>query len=133
MEYASDSVSVVFLGKPITGFHDGTFVSAVRTGDAGAIHKGADGKGTVVWNADKSGTVTITLAQSSPSNKDLSIAAATRASGPIMIKDTKGASYTVGDLAIVGTLPTVEDGQDLSARVWVLQVDNLTIYEAGNE
>lgn len=132
MEYASDAVSVVYLGKPVTGFHDGTFVSAVRNVDAAEIHKGADGKGTVVWNSDKSGTVTITLAQSSPSNKDFSIAAATRASGPIMVKDTNGSSYSFGDIAVVGILPTVDDAQDLSARVWVLKVDNLTIYEAGN-
>lgn len=132
MEYAPDAVAVVFLGKTVSGFHDGTFASAVRTVDMADAHVGADGKGTVVYNADKSGIFTITLAQSSPSNKEFSIAAAARLSGPMTMKDTNGSSISFGATTFVSALPTIDNAQDLSPRVWVFKTLKLDIFEGGN-
>ena len=116
----------------MTGFMDGTVVTVARNVDSGDILVGADGKGTAVWNADKSGVITLTLKQTSLSNAVLSALEATRASFPVIIKDLNGYSLHSGAKAIVSAMPSSDYAQDLSARVWVLKVESLVHFEGGN-
>lgn len=62
-------VSVIADGTYITGFMDGTMVSAEKNEDDGTMHVGAQGDTTFSWSADDTATVTLTLKQNSPSLK----------------------------------------------------------------
>ena len=130
--YASDKVSVIFNGTPITGLMDGTAVTVGRNVDSAAMHIGFGGEGTVVWSSDKSGIITLRLKQTSLSNAVLSAAEATRLVGPVIIKDTNGNSLHSGAKAVVSAMPYSEYAQELSVREWTIMVEALIHFEGGN-
>ena len=70
--YNSQSVTMVFGGKLITGWADGDFVKVAFNEDAVMLTMGTDGIGTRSFSRNYSGTVEITLMASSPSNDYLS-------------------------------------------------------------
>ncbi len=131
-EYGAKKVSVVLNGTPITGFADGSMVTVARTVESATLHMGADGRGTKVVNADKSGTVTLRLAQSSLSNAVLSTLEATNATFPVIIKDTNGNSLHSGAKAFISAPPSSEYAQELSPREWTIMVEALIHFEGGN-
>lgn len=131
-EYASDKVSVILGGVPITGFMDGSKITVARTVESAALHVGADGEGTKVVNADKSGTVVIRLGQSSLSNSILSTFEATNANFPVIVKDTNGLSLHSGAKAFVSKTPDSEYAQEFSAREWTITVAKLIHFEGGS-
>jgi len=65
--YDQSKVTVVVDGTYITGFGEGTKVSAERNEDNIVPYVGADGTVTNAVSADETGTITIPLAISSPS------------------------------------------------------------------
>lgn len=131
-EYGAKKVSVVVNGTPITGFMDGSQVTVARNVESSTMHIGADGKGTKVVNADKSGSVVIRLAQSSLSNAVLSALEATNATFPIIIKDTNGNSLHSGAKAFISAPPSSEYAQELSPREWTIMVEALIHFEGGS-
>jgi hypothetical protein len=131
-EYGAKQVSVIVNGTPITGAADGVFATVARNVESSTLHIGADGIGTKVDNADKSGTITLRLAQSSPSNAVLSALEATSAVFPVIVKDTNGNSLHSGAKAFIGTMPSSDYAQELSMREWVIQVEALIHFEGGN-
>ncbi len=131
-EYGAAKVSVVVNGTPITGFMDGSEVTVARNGESATLHMGADGKGTKVVNADKSGTITLRLAQSSLSNAVLSVLEATNANFAVIVKDTNGNSLHSGAKAFVSTPPSSEYAQEVSPREWTIMVETLIHFEGGN-
>src|SRR5512136_789726 len=91
---------VVIGGVPMGGFADGTFVSVERTSDTFTKVSGADGIVSRSKTKDRSGTLTLTLAQTSPSNDVLTgfaVKDELSNSGivPVLIKDLSGRSIYV--------------------------------------
>ena len=70
--YDPSKVLVLIGVIPISGFADGSFVSVSRTSDAFTMEVGVEGVTTRVRSVDKSGTIRLTLSQTSPSTDLLS-------------------------------------------------------------
>jgi len=130
-------VSVIFKGTPLSGFADGTFISVTRSNDSYSKTVGADGETTRVASRDKSGEITITLAQTSPSNDFLSsqLEADERdnsGSGDFLIKDNSGNTIIESAAAWVRKPADTEFAKEVSNREWVLDADNLLMSVGGN-
>lgn len=135
--YDPKLVSIILGGKIISGIADGTFINVERAQQAFTLKVGAGGEGTRAKSNDKSGKITITLQQSSPSNDDLSAFAAadelTNAGVfPALIKDGSGRTVCAAATAWVQKLPNSEFAKEVSNRVWVVESDEIDILVGGN-
>lgn len=124
-------------GVPMGGFADGTFVSIERTSDTFTKVSGADGIVSRSKTNDKSGTLTLTLAQTSPSNDVLTgYAKLDELSNagiiPVTVKDISGRSTYASGFGWVKKPPTGEFGKEISDREWSLDMADLEIYTGGN-
>lgn len=124
-------------GVPMSGFADGTFVSVERTSDTFTKVSGADGIVSRAKTNDRSGTLTLTLAQTSPANDVLSgfaIADELLNSGviPVMVKDISGRSIYVSAFGWVKKPPTGEFAKEISDREWALDLADLDVFTGGN-
>lgn len=129
-------ISCVFLGIPISGFANGTFVEAERNEDTFTLTVGASGEGARARNRNKSGQVTFTLLATSSSNDLLAAVAAAdelngTGSGPLFIKDRLGTTVAVAANAWVKKQPKIEYGKEVSDRQWVIECEALEIFSGG--
>lgn len=129
-------VSVILGEYIIRGFSD-DMISVVRDNPAWEMVIGSDGESTRVKSNDRSGTITITLQQSSPSNDDLStLALADELSNtglrPFYMKDSLGTSIYTATTCFVEQIPEAAYGKTASDRVWILKTDNLIAFLGGN-
>jgi hypothetical protein len=136
--YASDEVRVIVGGVPMSGFADGTFVTVSRDEQAFTKVTGADGTTSRSKSANKSGTITITLKQTSPSNDVLSgfmIADEQSNEGvvPVLIKDTSGRTIHSVSAAWVQQMPDNEFGKEISEREWVMDCARIDSFVGGND
>lgn len=135
--YDPKQVSLIVGGKIISGYTDGTFISAERNEQMFNLKVGVDGIGTRAKTNNQSGKITITLHQSSNSNDDLSaFAAADELSNagavPILLRDASGRTLASALTAWVQKLANAEFAKEVSNRVWVLETDQLLLFDGGN-
>lgn len=134
--YASDKVVVTFRGLIIMGTAPGTFVSVERAVDTFTKQVGSDGSVARARSADKSGSVTLTLMATSPSNDQLSQVAKEDEEfgtgvGPIMVKDLLGNTLCASQFAWIRKPPTVEFGGEVGDREWAIDCDRLEMLAGG--
>jgi Protein of unknown function (DUF3277) len=67
-KYAPDDVAIVVGTQPVTGVKSGTFVEVDRAVDTAELDVGSDGEVTLIISPNQSGTMKITVQQSSPIN-----------------------------------------------------------------
>jgi hypothetical protein len=137
LKYDPSNVCIIYAGAIISGYDDGTFVTIERNNDMWALKMGADGIGTRAKSSDKSGRVTVTLMQSSPSNDTLSgLAIADELSGagaaPLLVRDGSGRTLATALTAWVVKLPAAEFGKEVGNRAWVFETDSLALFVGGN-
>ena len=117
-------------GVNIGGFADGTFISAERSNDSYSKTVGADGDTTRVRSVDKSGEVTITLSQTSPSNKTLSDLARDDEEGkgvaPLLVKDLSGDTLLEAAFAWVRKPANVTYAKEVETREWIIDTADLS-------
>jgi len=135
--YDAAKVVLIIGGVPISGFADGTFSTAERTSDTYAMVSGADGIVSRAKTNDFTGSLTITLAQTSPSNSYLSgLAIVDENTGagvvPILCKDNSGNSLYFSASGWIRKPATAEFGKEISDREWVFDLAKLEIFSAGN-
>ena len=116
-------VVITFGSIPISGYAEGTFVSVNRSGDAFAKRKGAGGDVERINKNQGDFEVTITLLQTTPTNKELSaVLAADQVTNagvfPLTIKDMLGETLFFAPQAWIRKDPEWEDGDDLNSRAW---------------
>jgi hypothetical protein len=135
--YDPKRVLISFIGVPISGFADGTFIEiANRGGDAWAEYVGADGEVTRAKNNDTTKRVTLTLSQTSLSNSYLStIFALDRATnngfGALKITDANGGAEIFVAQAWIAAPPPVGYAKTIGSRVWILDTGQV-VNEAYN-
>lgn len=134
--YDPADIIATFLGSLIIGFAEGTFVRVERNEDSFTLKVGSQGDATRSRNRNKSGTITFTLMQSSPSNDVLSNAALAdeldgSGIGVAQVKDLNGTSLALGATAWVRKRPAGEWGKEAGNREWVLETDNLEHFVGG--
>lgn len=135
--YAADEVRIVVGGVPITGLADGTFVSISRDEQAYNKVTGADGTTSRAKTANKAGTITITLQQTSPSNDVLTgymIADEQSNDGvvPVLVKDTSGRTLHFAASAYVQQMPDTDFSKDIEEREWVMECAAIDSFVGGN-
>ena len=135
--YDAKQVSVIVGGHIVEGLADGTYVTVTRNNDSFALTMGADGEGARAKSNDKSGTVELTLLQTSASNDVLTgFANADEISNsgqvPILIKDQNGSTLVEAATAWIQKPADVTFGKEIEERSWVLESDDLTLFVGSN-
>lgn len=124
-------------GVPISGYADGTAITVERSNDMYTKTSGNDGIVSRAKSNDKSGTVTVTLAQTSSSNDVLSgfhkqDELSNTGVKVINCKDVSGRSTFFSGLAWIRKYPNSEFAKEISNREWVIDCDNLDIFVGGH-
>jgi len=135
--YDPAEVTITFAGIIVEGYADGTFITAARNNPSFSLKVGASGEGARAKSNDRSGTVTLTLLQSSASNDLLSAQAALDEAsgdgiGSLLIKDLSGTTLCSAETAWIQKPADVEYAKEISDRQWVLETDILNIFAGGN-
>jgi hypothetical protein len=131
--YDPKKVLVSFMGQPITGFADGTFINiANRGGDRWAEYVGADGEVSRAKNVDTTKRITITLSQTSLSNSFLSDMlaldmASSTAVGPLKITDVNGGAEIFVAQAWIAVPPAPDYAKGIMPRVWVFDTGQAVV------
>jgi len=128
--YDPKLVVLTVAGTPIGGYADGTMITVNRESDAFTKYVGTQGVVSRAKSNDKSGSVTIFLAQTSPSNDVLSAIAkddelSNNGVVPVVVKDIGGTSEHFGTFAWIRKVPESEYAREINAREWVLDASSL--------
>lgn len=135
--FRPQDVVATFNGVPISGFAPGTFIKWARNSDSFALSVGSAGEAGRASSGDKSGTVAITLLQTSPVNGVLSALATVDEKtgdgvGLLLVKDLSGLTVISAAAAWIKKPPDGELSNELTNREWVFETDNLEILDGGN-
>ena len=137
--YTYDPKAVILTvgGIPISGYSEGTFIDVTRNEPTWNLVVGADGLVTRGKTNNFTGTLTITLKQSSPSNDVLSgILAIDEATNqgvfPVLVKDLSGNSIYFGARCWINQYADSTFGKDISDRVWSLSMDEADMFVGSN-
>lgn len=134
---AADQVLVDWGGHIVTGTMKGSFVEAARNSQSISLTIGSDGEGARMGSADKSGTVKVTLMQTSASNDVFSSRQQTdemsRTGGyPLMVKDLLGRTVISASNAWLQKAADATFSDEIEGREWTLETHNLQMNLAGN-
>lgn len=123
----------------VSGYSEDTMVSVEPMAEAFNMYTSADNKSTLIFNANKTATVTLTLNQTSETNDVLSQAyeefVATKSPSKlftISVKDNNGRSLYVSPQAFIGKRPTAVFANSMQNREWTLLCHNMSQYSGGN-
>lgn len=135
--YDPKQVVISIGGVPISGFSDGTFLEIDRNDPTWNMVVGADGLVTRSKTNNYSGTMTLTLKQSSPSNDYLSgVLALDELSNagvvPVLVKDLSGNSIYFSANAWINKYPDSAFGKDISDRQWEFSLDSVDVFVGSN-
>jgi len=135
--YDPKKVVLSFGGIPISGYADGTFINVARESDSFTKTSGADGVVSRAKSNDKSGMVTVTLAQTSPSNDILSSIAQldeklNTGVLPLICKDNSGRSLFAANNAWIRKPADAPFGKEIDNREWTIDCENLENFIGGN-
>lgn len=136
--YDPKQVSYIAAGNIIGGFADGTFLGVARNEDTVSYQRAAYGGGSRTITADKSGRITATLQQTSPSNAvfaaQVSILELQGGSADLfsaLVKDGSGNDLHSAATAWVIRPSDSDYGNELSNREWVVETDELIMNVLG--
>lgn len=136
-EYSFLDTLLLVNGVEISGFDEGDDVIALERLNDSAAHKiGTDGEMTVSISADRSGTVTFRLMQSSDSNAYLSGLINAQENGafvPIFVqfKDTRGNDLGSGTQGYINRPASMTRGTNANAQEWMVTVERLDLLHLG--
>jgi secreted protein with Ig-like and vWFA domain len=135
--YDPKAVIITIGGVPMSGFSDGTFVEIVRDEATWSKIVGADGFVTRGKTNNFSGTLTLTLKQSSPSNDVLSgfIISDELTNAviiPILVKDLSGNSTYFAAQGWVQAYANSTFGKEINDREWTIALANLDLFVGSN-
>ena len=128
-------VTVQVAGINIVGFSEDK-VTVERANNAWELTVGCDGESTRVKSNDLSGTITLTLQQTSPSNDFLTTVfyndQANNEVVQVIITDTEGKSKIQANKAWIEKMPEGAYGKTQNDRQWVFRTNNIEYFMAGN-
>ncbi len=126
-----------FRGIPFLGVKDGTFIEAERLEEAFAMDVGSVGDVCRVQNLNRTGRVTVTLMQSSPSNDLLSQVAqldelSQTGFGPILVRDLNGNAVVEAPISWIVKIPKLERADQAMGVQWVFDCHEFVTFIGGN-
>jgi hypothetical protein len=118
------------------GFADGTFVTVSRNNQSWTVVNGASGEAARSKSNDRSGTIELTLLQTSITNTVLTQHQSNDEllnSGkfPFSLIDANGTTVLIAAEAWVQQPPSVEYGKELGDRVWTLESGDIDMVVGG--
>lgn len=122
--YNANDVTVIADNITIIGFGDSDMVSCSKDEDNIQVMEDAQGHASAAINNSKLGTITITLAQTSPSYNHLVRLANTRKTFPLRV--VNGKESIGGSRALVQKLPDAGFGKSVGTRAFVVKVLDYT-------
>ena len=125
--YDPKEVTVSISGLNISGFGDGTFVTIARAdNEVYKMHVGAHGESARTKNNNETGTITMMLKQTSPSNKVLDGLKNNPATFPVLVKNNSTSTLICTSAeAWVGNDPDIEFADEESMVEWVITCSDL--------
>lgn len=141
--YSPEDVVVIIsndrFSHTISGFADGTFISYERGVPRAELYVGADLSAGRTLRRNKSGTITLTLAQYGESNDILSKLADLDEEShnndwlfSVTIKDLLGRSVLFAPQAFLGNDPMMDYGTEMGTREWTITVVNAQRHVGGS-
>ena len=135
--YSSRRVSIIIGGTPITGFAPDTFINVAPSADNFTKSVGASGEVSRAEMADRTGQVTLTLQQTSPSNDfltDLYIQDRQTLAETVtfLLKDENGTTKIEAEDCWVQRIPDVEMAQEVGTREWTLDLGDMVDFIGSN-
>ena len=135
--YDAKEVVLTLDGTPVFGYADGTFISIEREEETYNKVVGADGMVSRAKTNNRSGTLTLTLKQTSPSNEDLSDflnqdELNNEGVFSVLLKDASSGSRIFSSTGWVQGLPTIEYAKEISEREWVIELSKIEFDITGN-
>lgn len=124
--YSASSVKIVLGPHIVTGVATDTFLNIEPQGEGTTSESGAYGDVARALSLDKRHNITVTLQQTSASNKALTALynadQITEGDGafPVLVTDLRGGTLFSGE-AWIPKLPAAEFGSQLSNREWVIE------------
>ena len=126
--YDPKKVTVIYDGMVITGFADDSMIEAEKNEDNIMPHVGVLGEVSVAINADNTGTVTLSLASTSPFIKILAEKARANTVAPLSIVDMNENGVNVGGTeAVIIKAPNVTIGKEVESQEVQFFVADYTI------
>lgn len=123
--YDPELVTLIVDGFIVTGFADGTYISAERNEDMRELEVGSQGEVIVLENADSTGTFSFTLQPTSPANSILRQLAKSGAEFAVSVNDdNENCANSFASECYVANLPGNEKSDSVENREWqILAVD----------
>lgn len=137
--YSITNTILLVNGIEINGFDEGDDVITLERINDSTVHKiGADGEMSVSITADRSGTVTFRLMQTSDSNIFLSGLITAQESGafiPVFVqfKGTRGGDLGSGTKGYIPRPSTMTRGTNVNAHEWMITVERLDLLHLGGQ
>lgn len=136
--YDPNEVICIVGGAIISGYADGTYLNVERDEQMFQKVVGADGFVSRAKSNNKSGVLTLTLQQTSPSNDVLSgfmVADELTNSGivPVFIKDAIGTTVLVSGEGWVQQMPAVGYAKEVNNREWSIAMAQINAFVGGNQ
>ena len=126
--YDPKKVTVIYDGQVITGFADDSMIEAEKNEDNITPHVGVLGEVSLAINADNTGTVTISLANTSPFIKILAEKARANTVAPLSIIDMNENGVNIGGTeAVIIKPPNVTIGKEVESQEVQFFVADYTI------
>ncbi len=129
---------VTFAGIIVRGYADGTNIQASRNTDTYSESVGAHGDVVRVRSHDKTGVVTLTLQDASPTNDAFSnrlrldeLTPGGIAAGPLLIKNLNGTTVISCENAWLKKPADFEASTDPSSREWMIGCAELEMFIGG--
>jgi hypothetical protein len=115
------------------GYMDGTFVEVEFAEDAVTTHVGAQGDVSVVLNANRLATVTVTFIQGADVNEELSkLVPDARTNslprGAFSLTDLNGTTVVSGKDAFIKKTAKIEFAKNITGRQWVFVIPEAEIF-----
>lgn len=123
------NVNAISDGHVTTGFADGTFIQMEQDEESFTTMVGAKGEVSRTKNANKMGTFTVTLSQTSPSNAHYARLARTGKIHPFYVIDQNDGSRSGGRECWVEQQASKEWAKEEQSREWTIKVAELEVDE----
>lgn len=134
--YSPKDVSVILGGNILSGFGEDTFIEIEYDAEDFTRTVGVDGFASRALSANTAANVSMTFAQTSPSNDILTnILKNDRSNNEVvtlLIRDNFGTTFFSASYAWVSTKPDFSMGVDVGEVTWVLHTSELVEYNFGN-
>lgn len=137
-EYSAKAVNISWNSVPFVGLDENTFLRLTRHSDIRSRVVGAQGDVALTKYADRTGTIEITLMQTSPTNDVLSAIMVAQESvdfegtqvSNFIITDPSGSVMATGINAWLEKAPEISLGKDQNPKTWTFGCELLEFTSA---